>query len=163
MNINLAFFKAEYGGLFAKLIKWKTKGIHSHVEMIFPDYVVYDEKRNRELSLCFSSYEKEGGVRFKFIYLDPKKWDIVPVEIPDDKPHELMVLASSLTDAGYDWFGIVGFVLPHVPERPDRFFCSEVVVYVLQQAVGILLDLVSYKTSPAQLFLRITENRTKVL
>ena len=155
MVINLAFFKAEYGGLFAKLIKWQSRkinGKHSHVEMIFPQYKIYDEKGKRELSLCFSSYEKEGGVRFKFIYLDPKKWDIVPVKIPDDRLHELLAAAAELADCRYDWFGIVKFVLPHVPEKPGRFFCSEVIVYVLQKLFGKFPELISYKTSPSQLY-----------
>jgi len=152
MEINLAFFKAKHGGLFAKLIKFRTRGEHSHVELIFPQYKIYDSKQNRELELCFSSYEKEGGVRFKFIYLNPEKWDIVPIKIPDDRLHELLAYAASLADAKYDWLGIVKFVLPHVPERPNRFFCSEVVVYLLQKVFGKFSDLISYKTAPSDLF-----------
>ena len=117
MVINVAFFKAKYGGFFSKLIKFqdrKIKGIHSHVELIFPQYKIFDPKGQRELSLCFSSYEKEGGVRFKFIYLNPEKWDIVPMKIPDDRLHELLAAAAELTDSTYDWFGIVKFVLPFV-------------------------------------------------
>ena len=159
MIINLAFFRAEYGGLFAKLIKFRTGGEHSHVEMIFPQLTITDQKRRRELQLCFSSYEKEGGVRFKFIHLDPKKWDIVPIEIPDNKLDELLAFSSSLADAKYDWLGIVKFVLPHVPERPDRFFCSEVVIYVLQQVIGLFPEIVSYKTAPSELFASIHKNR----
>lgn len=152
MEIKLAFFKAKYGGLFAKLIKLRTGGEHSHVELIFPQYKIYDEIAKRELSLCFSSYEKEGGVRFKFIYLNPEKWDIVPIDIPDTSLDKLLSFAASLADAKYDWFGIVKFVLPHLPEKPGRFFCSEVIVYVLQKTYALLPALFSYKTAPSDLF-----------
>lgn len=152
MEIKLAFFKAKYGGFFSKLIKLRTGGEHSHVELIFPQYKIYDEIAKRELSLCFSSYEKEGGVRFKFIYLTPEKWDIVPIDIPDTSLDKLLAFAATLADAKYDWFGIVKFVLPHVPEKPRRFFCSEVIVYVLQKTYDLLPALVSYKTAPSALF-----------
>ena len=158
MEIKLAFFKAKYGGFFSKLIKWRTGGDHSHVEMIFPQYKIFDKKQNRELSLCFSSYEKEGGVRFKFIYLNKAKWDFVPVEIPDNSLDELLSYAASLADAKYDWFGIVKFVLPHVPEKPDRFFCSEVIVHVLQKVFWLMPELISYKTSPNALFKYLQTN-----
>jgi hypothetical protein len=157
MVIEFAFFKAKYGGLFSKLIKWRTKGEYSHVEMIFPQYKIYDKVKNRELSLCYSSYESEGGVRFKFIYLNPEKWDRIDFEIPDDKFEELLNHAASLADAKYDWAGIFKFVLPHVPERPSRFFCSEIQVYLIQKVLNIWHDLVSYKTSPNDLFKHLTK------
>jgi hypothetical protein len=155
MVINFAFFKAKYGGLTAKLIKLRTGGIHSHVELIFPQYTIYDSVKNRELSLCFSSYEKEGGVRFKFIYLNPEKWDIVPIEIPNDKLEDLLSFAAELCDADYDWPGIFGFVIPFFKENPKKFFCSEVLVYLFQKKLAMLEDLVSYKTSPTDLFRRL--------
>lgn len=162
MIIHLAFFKAKYGGLFSKVIKRATRSEYSHVEMIFP-MRIYDKKNNRELSLCFSSYEKEGGVRFKFIYLNPKKWDLIPIEISDDSYHELLSFAASLCDAGYDWAGILKFVLPFVRQRPNKFFCSEVCVYVLQHACDLLWELTSYKTSPGDLFTHLQNTPQKEL
>jgi hypothetical protein len=160
MIIHLAFFKAAHGGAFSKAISWKTKSPYSHVEMIFP-HKIKDEKNNRELSLCFSSYEKEGGVRFKFIHLNPEKWDLVPIEIPDYEYENLLAYAASLCDAGYDWAGIFKFVLPFVRQRPHKFFCSEVCIYVLQHVCNMLWELTSYKTDPGELFTHLTKELKK--
>lgn len=150
-TIQVAFFKAKYGGFFSKAIKWKTKSPYSHVEIIFPDMKIHDTKNNRLLSLCFSSYEKEGGVRFKFIHLTPEKWDILTFQVSDEQYEALMALGSSLADAKYDWAGIMGFVLPWRKDRPDRFFCSEVVLYVMQEVLGIFKYVDAGKTSPGKL------------
>ncbi|CAB4142483.1 hypothetical protein UFOVP434_13 [uncultured Caudovirales phage] len=151
MIIHFAFFKAKYGGVFSKAIKLKTKGEYSHVEMIFPHYSIFDPAANRKLSLCYSSYESEGGVRFKFIYLNPEKWDIIRFEIPDEKFESLLAEAAKHSGSKYDWAGIFKFVMPWVKEKPTRFFCSEIQVYIIQNVLGIWEDLVSYKTSPNDL------------
>lgn len=138
--------------MFSKAIKLKTSSDYSHVEMIFPQHKIYDPVKDRMLSLCFSSYEKEGGVRFKFIHINPEKWDIITIPIEEYKIPKLLAYAASLCDCKYDWAGIFGFVLPFIRQRPTRFFCSEVVVYVLQQTFNKFPELISHKTSPGDLF-----------
>lgn len=115
--VTLAFYKGK-GGVFAALVRFATRSQYSHVELI-PGRAIYGET-----VACYSSSERDGGVRFKLIYLDPHKWDLVPVSAP---PKTAISFITEKIGLKYDWLGIIlSQVLNLRRERPLRWYCSEI-------------------------------------
>jgi hypothetical protein len=114
--MKLAAYKAwaPGTGLISKLIALRHLGRYSHVELVFSDGV------------CYSSSAQDGGVRFRRIRLNPRRWDTfdLPWVTPE---HEVRMRAWGLgrVDRCYDWHGVLRFVLPWLRQRPDEQFCSE--------------------------------------
>ncbi|MCV6548538.1 MAG: hypothetical protein OIF56_14870 [Cohaesibacter sp.] len=120
--ITLAFYKGR-GGLFAALIRFATRSKYSHVELVRgrPAY--------GQTALCFSSSERDGGVRAKEIMLDPDKWDLVTFPSP---PLRAIDFVKSQSGRGYDWLGIVlSQILNLNRGQKKRWYCSEICAHAL--------------------------------
>src|SRR5690349_1957541 len=78
--MQLAFYRADAGGMFDHIIGAWTHSQFAHVELVF-DGSGADMTR----ALCFSSSSRDGGpkgtggTRFKHIDLTDGKWVLVPV------------------------------------------------------------------------------------
>jgi uncharacterized protein YycO len=127
MRIGFAFFKARHGGIFSRGITLRTGGPHSHVEFyLTTDYVV-EEGTGVVRHWCFSSYEGDGGVRWKHIDISNGKWTRLEFEVELEKVKEVVAWTNSQVGKAYDWAGILGFVNPwRKGGDPDRWFCSEI-------------------------------------
>lgn len=69
---------------------------------------------------------KLGGVRFKRINVDnPKKWSVCNLYSSD--AINAAIIAKEYEGALYDWQNIASFIAPFVPEKGDRYMCSEFV------------------------------------
>lgn len=94
-----------------------TGSEYSHCELVF------DVRDSSSYTLCASSSGRDGGVRFKRINLASGHWDVYPIEGDE------VAAARWFVDhvaAGYDWFGLLWFVLPiKAFNNPKRYFCSE--------------------------------------
>lgn len=90
--MKVAFYKATRPGLegvFNALVRWWTKGPYSHCELIL-------EERDG-LALCGSASWLDGGVRLKWIKLNPEHWDLLPVS---GDPNSLATVGR-IVGAGY--------------------------------------------------------------
>jgi hypothetical protein len=68
-----AFYKGTHPGipgLYNRFVRWWTRGIYSHAEIVFSDWT------------SASSSFMDGGVRLKKIKFDPAIWDFI--DLPDD-------------------------------------------------------------------------------
>lgn len=73
---------------------------------------------------------KLGGVRFKRIVVDnPKKWSLCNIYNSD--PLSAALIAKEYEGALYDWQNISSFIAPFIPEKGDRYMCSEFVAKCL--------------------------------
>jgi hypothetical protein len=88
---------------------------YSHVELVIDGQ-------------CYSSSSRDGGVRSKIIDLNSGKWDVVDVE--GDEQFALAYMIERLGNS-YDWWGIVRFIIPFVPQKNGQEFCSEIVAGAL--------------------------------
>jgi hypothetical protein len=112
--VNVAFYKGR-SRLFDRLVQWWTRGRYSHCEIV----ISTDDTGK---SLCASASFMDGGVRFKYITLDPAKWDVIQVNADSVLIREWMCKHAG---AGYDLLGLFGFVLRIIPHDGQRWFCSE--------------------------------------
>ena len=143
----LAFYKANqpgWRGWADRLIRWRLRGPYSHCELVFePEDVVNADlmpDKNMEPTIngslwCASSTMderlpawsarragKRGGVRFKRIVLDPARWDFL--RVPQGARHAIDWFRL-YEGAMYDWQFVAGFFNWAVPNKPDRWTCSE--------------------------------------
>ena len=144
--MQLAFHIGARGTLFSKAICWKTGSPYSHVELVF------DEWKSTLGTMCFSSDEKDGGTRFKWINLDPTAWKIVPLYNSFGQYKLAEAYASSKDGLKYDWLGILGFVAPFGEHDDNDRFCSEIVTEILQHAMGWPVGVAPWEVSPGELF-----------
>ncbi len=96
------------------LIRQVTHGKYSHCEIAIA-------KENGVYS-CYSSSIRDGGVRFKVMPLPPDKWDLIRVDLPEQRVHEFYAQTKG---AKYDWAGCLGIALPALRQNVKKWFCSE--------------------------------------
>jgi len=109
--IYLALYKG-HGTLLNRLIRFWTRSIYSHCELVMPD------------GRWLSASAMDGGVRAKRIELDLAHWDLIPVPWADANRIEQLFRANQ--GRGYDWLGLLGSqFLPITIDNKRRMFCSE--------------------------------------
>lgn len=113
--IELAFYKGQ-GRLFDRLVRWWTRGPYSHCEVV-------THRSSSGVAWCISSSWRDGGVRGKWIELDPAKWDVLAVPGVDSAVAHLWLARHA--GAGYDIAGLLGFVWRPVRSAHRLWFCSE--------------------------------------
>lgn len=114
MKFGIAFYKGTpkgFKGIFNRLIRWKTKSIYSHCEMVFSD------------GLCASSSYMDKGVRFKYIDLSSENWDFV--ELPEQWEKQAREWFIRHEKEEYDLWGNLHFIFKEVKVRNNKWFCSE--------------------------------------
>lgn len=116
----IAFYKGRHR-LFDRLVQWWTRGPYSHCELVI-------EQAPNGMFCCISSSWCDGGVRAKWMFLPPERWDIVDTEGNPDAARQW-----GLDHAGkrYDLLGLFGFVWRARRDNPHRWFCSEAVAAIL--------------------------------
>jgi hypothetical protein len=70
---------------------------------------------------------KTGGARFKRIVPDPAKWHDQPLHTD---PIAAAIEARRLEGAMYDWQLIFGYLSLLIPNKPDRWTCSEIAAHL---------------------------------
>jgi len=114
MSIHLAFYKGK-GKLIDRVIRFGTRSIYSHVEIVFN----YGSKEQ----FCISSSPRDKGVRMKNIHLKKDNWDIISV-LYNPIVSELLFVKSK--GNGYDFLGIFfSQILNLQIHSKKRWFCSE--------------------------------------
>lgn len=123
--IHLAFYRGSWAEnpkskLLDNIICLLTRSKYSHVELVI-DYYANDQNGS-----CWSSSEWDGGVRNKFIHLDPSRWSVIPYNSKFTK-QELVDFFNAENGKTYDYLGALGVVIPFFKANPNRWFCFEIV------------------------------------
>ena len=156
MKVLLAFYKTQHSKYLSdKIINWWTgNNGYCHVEIFIPDTT----KR-------YTSSGRIGGVIERDIKslksyknkLEDSTWKFVEIDVPCLTIEEIEIFYDKTKHHKYDWFGILGFVLPF-KDREDRWFCSEWVATVLKNHNYLpLATKEPSKISPNDLYKIITE------
>lgn len=141
-TVTLAFYKGTSAENpkarpFDRLTCWRTRSRFSHVELVVTTGDITG------LSNCWSSSFRDQGVRPALIDLASGRW--VLVEVPDLSLQDAVKWFELHQGAPYDWFGLLGWVLPWRVSNRAWWFCSE----ACAEALGLLE---SWKTSPGDLY-----------
>ena len=145
----LAFYGNNYGGVLNKLVRWwtsplnykfssKWKKTFSHVEIVFSD------------GMMFSASQYENRVRFKEHSFTGKAWVRYNLCINPKDEAKIRESCNKLVskDTKYDYFGVLGFILPFKTQDKNKEFCSEVCTTELQPYIEEIKPLVPSETSP---------------
>ena len=129
--------------------KWRIFSLakYSHCEIIFSD----DE--------FFSSSGRDGGVRFKKIKCDKKKWDVFKIEISAADEKKIREFCAAQCGKKYDWRAIFfSQILDLQRENPQKWFCSEICAAALQK-INFLKNEKPHLLSPIELFLKLKNEK----
>ena len=118
--MRIAFYKGR-ARLFNRLASWWLRGPYSHCELILGT-------DHNGLSICASSSMMDGGVRIKHMHLNPDHWDLVPVS---GDAHDAWHWLAQHHGDGYDYLGLVGFIVRVLGHDKARWVCSEAVAAML--------------------------------
>jgi hypothetical protein len=138
-----AFFKGRHKGwrgLFGVTIWHWTRSDYSHCELQFSD------------GMCASALWSEGGVRYKFMELDPAEWDFI--DLPNAMEPAAKLWFDQHVGKSYDFLGDLHFVIGTVAASRDKWFCSRAVADALgiedgwRYYPGILYSTLKFKTQP---------------
>jgi hypothetical protein len=124
----LIFFKGEYGTFWDNFICFVTNSKYSHVE-----YMLDSGK-------CWSSSNRDGGVRFTYIDTSSGHWD----ELKCPSVSDCLFLQEK--GKKYDYLGLIGTIIKSpIFSRQRKWFCSEIVA----EAMGLQH---SWKYTPQMLY-----------
>jgi len=161
IKLKVAFYKAYTGNIVDKAIGlWtvidvltnkKIKNSYSHVEIIIDS--TFD---NVGTTNSFSSSVRDGGVRFANINYNPKKWDIIDIEI-NKTYKEFINECNKYLGCRYDLLGIFlhEFVPVHI-HNPIKWYCSEIISKIV-----LGLDDNKCQMSPNLLYLLLQDKLIK--
>ena len=94
MKIKVAFYKGGEGWQH-KIIRWWTRSIYSHAELVMPDNFTW---------ISISPFlESKVSKRLKTDF-DLEKWDFVTVDITEEQHSALMEFYENTKDNVYDWW-----------------------------------------------------------
>ena len=124
-RIKIAFYKGR-GDWRNKIIRWWTKSLYSHAELVLPD-----NKTWLSISPILTS---RVSAREKTEH-DPEKWDFLEFEVSSE---QLQIISNFFDDTKgcqYDWIGMIASqFLPFAIKRREKWYCSEWIAYALRIA-----------------------------
>ena len=141
MKIRIAFFKGDKKGLLHRFIRWYTKSIYSHAELVMPD-----GQRWIGISPFLTS---RVGIREKSISPENQKenWDYLTFTLNWREPvrdyqiSQLNKFIQKTLGSRYDWVGlVVSNLTPFLVKKRDRWYCSEWIAHALVNARIVMWD-----------------------
>lgn len=121
--------------LFARLVCWWRGGDSAHCEVVSHSWTNGHHE-------CISASWLDGGVRTKTMPLPADRWRIYEVEHTVD-PVGWLELNNG---AGYDWLGLLSFVIARWRVSTTRWFCSEVAAHIMGLPEPHRYDLVTLES-----------------
>ena len=137
MRVYVRGYKGQ--GFGSGFIKWWTRSKYSHVSLVFQMHGLPQE---------VESIQGKGLIMHDPYSRSEKQFDELAVPITDEQIVDAHILAMSLVGAKYDYSGVASFLLRRKKHSLNKFFCSELVAYVLLKAGYPLTRREPYKETP---------------
>lgn len=115
-----AFYKGTrpgLAGLYNRLVRFWSRGQYSHIELVFSS------------GLSASSSYMDGGVRYKKIDFDARKWDYI--ELPAHMEADAEAWFTRNAGKAYDFWSVLRFWQGWLPQGKDKYQCAEAVMAAL--------------------------------
>ena len=158
MKIKIAFYKGK-GNFLNGIVRWWTKSVYSHAEIMLPDGITW---------IGISPFLKSKVASRKKIIIDYFEWDFVSIDINEEQLSIIMDFFEDTEGHGYDWIGmLLSQFLPCKIKHKRRWYCSEWIAYALRIACVIdwrIIKIYDRKDlSPAILYNLVVDikNKTK--
>ena len=121
----MAFYKAK-GSWINAVVRWWTKSVYSHAELIMPDGINW---------IGISPFLKSRVSRRIVLDYNPSEWDIIEINITPEQRDIILEFYRETRGDRYDWFGmLLSQFLPCKIKHRKRWYCSEWIAYALRIA-----------------------------
>ncbi len=125
MKITIAFYKGK-GDFVNAVVRWWTKSIYSHAELILPDELTW-------ISIS-PSFNSKITRRLK-LEVDYSEWDFIDIEVSAEQYNVILAFFEETEGQGYDWVGmLLSQFSPCKIKHRERWYCSEWIAYALRIA-----------------------------
>jgi hypothetical protein len=125
-KIRIAFFKGDKHKFHHRFIRWWTKSLYSHAEIVLDDGQTW-------VSISPLLYSRVAA-RIK-TSVNQHDWDFIDFVVVTDKIHALKDFISETTGDKYDWIGmLLSQVLPVIVKGKGRWYCSSWIAHALSHA-----------------------------
>tara|TARA_R110000824_G_scaffold36415_2_gene113298 strand:- start:220 stop:702 length:483 start_codon:yes stop_codon:yes gene_type:complete len=123
VKIKIAFYKGQ-GNFLNKIVRWWTKSIYSHAELVLPDGVTW---------LGISPFLKSKVASRKKIIIEYSDWDFVALQVTQEQVDIIMEFFEDTENHRYDWIGmLLSQFLPCKIKHRSRWYCSDWIAYALR-------------------------------
>jgi len=146
IELKVIFYKGP-GKALDKAIRWWTGSPYSHCELLFPDGRIF-----------YSDGWNDSGVRYSVNY-NLVNWDSITLPISTEVLRHLQNWCDEKVGQGYDWTGVIRFVVPFMPQSDRRWFCSELCGAALKYIGCLSLAIDVHGLSPKDLYELLTKPR----
>lgn len=144
-------FKKAAESFYDRLIRLRTGGLYVHAEILFSNGVTWRINPRSALDLIRPQPAVDFWTGQNYA---PEQWDLLPY-FPRNEL-KIFTWAKSQNGKRYDWLGILNFAIPLGEDDDHDLFCSEGVVYALQQD-GSLLGKTAKLIDPNELHRLLTQ------
>ena len=123
VKIKVAFYKG-HGNFLNKIVRWWTKSVYSHAELVLPDGVTW---------VGISPFLKSKVASRKKLIIDYSEWDFIVLDVSQEQIDIIMEFLEHTSGQGYDWIGmLLSQFLPCKIKHKKRWYCSEWIAYALR-------------------------------
>jgi len=106
------------------VVRWWTKSIYSHAELVLPDRVTW---------LGISPFLKSKVDARKKLLINALEWDFITIEVSEQQLEIIMEFFEETRGCGYDWVGmLLSQFLPCKIKHKRKWYCSEWIAYALR-------------------------------
>jgi|TARA_Y100000310_G_scaffold344611_1_gene458290 hypothetical protein len=125
VKIKIAFYKGD-GNCLNGVVRWWTKSIYSHAELVLPDGITW---------IGISPFLKSKVASRKKLLIDYMEWDFLSLEVTQEQVDIIMEFFEDTEGHRYDWIGmLLSQFLPCKIKHKKRWYCSEWIAYALRIA-----------------------------
>jgi hypothetical protein len=132
-------------------------GGFSHTELVFSDGTSFTSTTTANKDTIFLPSSRTFGPMIRNISYPVWMWELTPLHMSEESEAGIKqwcekTITESVEDkGGYDWAGIIRFVLPFIKEHKKDWFCTEAVIAALQSA-GWFPGLKAWQYSPNKFY-----------
>jgi hypothetical protein len=125
VRIKVAFYKGK-GDYLNGIVRWWTKSIYSHAELVLPDGITW---------IGISPFLKSKVASRKKLIINYVDWDFITLDVTQEQVDIIMEFFEDTEGHGYDWVGmLLSQFLPCKIKHKRRWYCSEWIAYALRIA-----------------------------
>ena len=109
----------------SRLIQWQTRSVYSHAAIELEGGEVYEAWPAGGVRVVSNSGERHTPGTQVDVY------EVHPPKNMDINPEAVRVWLKQQVGYGYDWFAVLRFLNRRSQPAPNRWFCSELVLFAL--------------------------------